>query len=75
MRSMQYQRERLADTKTALYDTKDVMVSAKMSIREIENKAFRQKLCLWAVIFVLGCANLAVIIVLVRNGGKFYHTN
>ena len=75
MRNMQYQRERLADTKTTLYDTKDVMSSAKSSIREIENKAFRQKLCLWGVIFLLGFANVAVIVVLVRNGGKFYHTN
>lgn len=72
LRTMQFQRERLADTHENLYETKDVMNSAKHSIREIENKAFRQKLWLWVVIFVLFCANVSVIIVLIRNGGKFY---
>ena len=74
MRNMQFQRERLTETRTNLYDTKDVMTNAKQSIREIENKAFRQKLWLWVIIFVLFCANVSVIIVLVRNGGKFYNT-
>jgi t-SNARE complex subunit (syntaxin) len=74
MRNMQYQRELLTDTRKNLYETKDVMSNAKASIREIENKAFRQKLWLWVIIFVLFCANVAVIVALVRNGGKFYHT-
>lgn len=74
MRTMQFQRERLTETHSQLYDTKDVMTSAKQSIREIENKAFRQKLWLWVIIFVLFCANVSIIVVLIRNGGKFYHT-
>ena len=72
MRNMQYQRERLSDTQENLYGTKDVMSSANQSIREIENRAFRQKLWLWVIIFVLFSANVAVLVALIRNGGKFY---
>jgi len=72
MRNMQFQRERLSQTHENLYETKDAMSSANQSIREIENRAFRQKLWLWVIIFVLFCANVSVVIVLIRNGGKFY---
>ena len=72
MRTMQFQRERLSETHDTLYETKDAMSSANLSIREIENRAFRQKLWLWVIIFVLFCANVSVLIVLFRNGGKFY---
>jgi len=70
--TMQMQRQRLEDTRDHLDEMKSISMSAKRSIRELENKAFRYKMCLWFVILLLFCANIAVLIAMVRNGGKLY---
>lgn len=48
---------------------KEITETAKASIRELQQKVFRKKMCLWAIIVALFVTNLALITALIRNHG------
>jgi len=48
---------------------KEITESARASIRQLQQKIFRKKLCLWAVIIALFILNLALLTALIRNHG------
>ena len=48
----------------------DITKSAKSTIQEIKNKAFRERMCLWFVILILFAADLAIFIVMAGNHWK-----
>ena len=48
--------------------------TAKFSIKQIHERLFMKKIVLWSIMLTLFAANLAVILVLIRNRGKLFAT-
>jgi hypothetical protein len=54
---------------------KEITESARASIRQLQQKIFRKKMCLWAVIIALFILNLALLTALIRNHGACRRIN
>jgi uncharacterized membrane protein len=47
-------------------------IAARRTVNRIQYEHYRKKFCLWAIIIALACANLGLIIKMLRNGGRLY---
>eukprot|EP01041_Mallomonas_annulata_P008242 gene8242-16949_t len=72
LNELEGQRATLEDTKSNLTSMQGITQSARAAIREIRNKSFREKVCLWTTIVILFLAILCVIVVMAANHGKLY---
>ena len=66
------QHDILSSTNNNVKDMKNISESAAVSIRQIENRTLRRRLCLWGVILFLFVANIVVFVRLVKNDGKLF---
>ena len=55
-----------------LDDMKTMTQSAQDALSEMANQDYRQRLCLWIVIFALFALNILVLVIMFNNGGKLY---
>jgi hypothetical protein len=53
----------------------DIAHAARANIKQMEYKAFRQKLYLWIIIVGLFIVNVICLVTMLRNNGKLYHIN
>lgn len=64
------QRGALESVRENVDNMKGVSLSAAESIRQLDLKTSRRKLCLWAVVIILFIANVSVLIAMWKHGGK-----
>ena len=67
--SLRTQRDNLTSTQGHISGMRYAAENAAISIREIENRTLRKKMCLWSIILALFVANIVVLVRLVKNGG------
>lgn len=58
-----------------LDDMKNMTQSAQDALSEMASQDYRQRLCLWIVIFALLALNITVLIIMFNNDGKLYYVS
>lgn len=51
----------------------EIAQAARTNIKQMEYKAFRQKLYLWIIIVALFILNVFCLVTMLKNSGKLYH--
>ena len=54
-------------------EMKEVSASAAESIRQIERRTARKRMCLWSIILILFVANIVVLVAMLKHGGKIFY--
>lgn len=67
------QRSMLEGIRGDVDEMKNVSTSAAESIRQIERRTVRKKICLWSTILVLFVANIVVLVTMWKHGGKIFY--
>ena len=67
------QRSMLEGIRGDVDDMKNVSTNAAESIRQIERRTVRKRICLWGTILVLFVANIVVLVAMWKHGGKIFY--
>lgn len=66
------QRGVLESVRSNVDNMKGVSMSAAESIRQLDLKTTRRKMCLWAVVIILFIANISAVMAMWKHGGKIF---
>jgi hypothetical protein len=69
---MREQRAVLESVRGNVDEMKGISVSAAESIRQLELKTTRRKICLWAAVLALFVSNVVILMQMWNNGGKIF---